>query len=61
MKTTKIAFLGLGLMGSGMASRLLTAGYPLTVYNRTPEKAKSREGLNIGRLASTISWERRQN
>jgi 3-hydroxyisobutyrate dehydrogenase len=28
-------------MGSGMGSRLLTPGYPLTVYNRTPEKAKS--------------------
>jgi 3-hydroxyisobutyrate dehydrogenase-like beta-hydroxyacid dehydrogenase len=28
-------------MGSGMAGRLLGAGYPLTVYNRTPEKAQS--------------------
>lgn len=27
-------------MGSGMAGRLLAAGYPLTVYNRTPEKAQ---------------------
>jgi 3-hydroxyisobutyrate dehydrogenase len=41
MESTKIAFLGLGLMGSGMAGRLLAAGYPLTVYNRTPEKARS--------------------
>jgi 3-hydroxyisobutyrate dehydrogenase len=40
MPQTKIALLGLGLMGSGMAGRLLTAGYPLTVYNRTPEKAQ---------------------
>ncbi len=40
MAQTKIALLGLGLMGSGMAGRLLDAGYPLTVYNRTPEKAK---------------------
>jgi len=39
MAETKIAFLGLGLMGSGMAGRLLNAGYPLAVYNRTPEKA----------------------
>jgi 3-hydroxyisobutyrate dehydrogenase len=30
-----IAFLGLGLMGSGMAQNLLKAGYPLTVFNRT--------------------------
>lgn len=34
----KITFLGLGLMGSRMASNILSAGYDLTVYNRTPEK-----------------------
>ena len=37
----KIAFLGLGNMGSGMASRLLAAGYPLHVWNRSPEKAEA--------------------
>jgi 3-hydroxyisobutyrate dehydrogenase len=31
----RIAFLGLGKMGSGMAARLLTAGHSLTVFNRT--------------------------
>jgi 3-hydroxyisobutyrate dehydrogenase-like beta-hydroxyacid dehydrogenase len=36
----KIAFLGLGLMGSPMAARLLHAGHDLTVWNRTPEKTK---------------------
>ncbi len=40
MEPTKVAFLGLGLMGSGMAARLLAAGYSLTVYNRTREKAR---------------------
>jgi len=34
-----VALFGLGLMGSGMARRLLGAGFPLTVYNRTPDKA----------------------
>jgi 2-hydroxy-3-oxopropionate reductase len=34
-----IAFLGLGLMGLPMASRLLAAGHELTVWNRTPGKA----------------------
>jgi 3-hydroxyisobutyrate dehydrogenase len=34
-----IALLGLGIMGSGMANRLLGAGFRLTIYNRTPEKA----------------------
>ncbi|MEU6504964.1 NAD(P)-dependent oxidoreductase [Streptomyces sp. NPDC046942] len=36
----KIAFLGLGHMGAPMAGRLLTAGYPLTVWNRTPARAE---------------------
>lgn len=31
----KIAFLGLGAMGSRMAMNLLKAGYDLTVWNRT--------------------------
>ncbi|MFD7979223.1 NAD(P)-dependent oxidoreductase [Streptomyces sp. NPDC059071] len=35
----KIAFLGLGNMGLPMARRLLDAGHPLTVWNRTPGKA----------------------
>ena len=36
MTKRKIALLGLGAMGSRMASRLIDAGYVLTVYNRTP-------------------------
>lgn len=32
-----ISFIGLGLMGSRMATRLLDAGYELTVYNRSEE------------------------
>jgi 3-hydroxyisobutyrate dehydrogenase len=41
MGETKIALLGLGLMGSGMAGRLLDAGYPLTIWNRTPGKTQA--------------------
>ena len=37
MKPT-IAYLGLGGMGAAMAARFLDAGYPLTVWNRSPEK-----------------------
>ena len=40
MSKPRIAFLGLGIMGSGMARRLLANGFPLTVYNRNPEKSK---------------------
>lgn len=35
----KVAFIGLGNMGSGMANRILHAGHALTVWNRTAEKA----------------------
>jgi 3-hydroxyisobutyrate dehydrogenase len=34
-----IAFIGLGTMGSAMARNLLQAGFSLTVYNRTQERA----------------------
>jgi 3-hydroxyisobutyrate dehydrogenase-like beta-hydroxyacid dehydrogenase len=35
----KIGFIGLGLMGSAMATKLLSNGYQLFVFNRTKEKA----------------------
>ena len=35
-----LAFIGLGYMGSRIAARLLAAGYPLGVYNRTSEKTR---------------------
>ncbi|NEA33959.1 NAD(P)-dependent oxidoreductase [Streptomyces sp. SID13031] len=38
-KNTKIAFLGLGSMGAPMARRVQAAGYPLTVWNRSPARA----------------------
>jgi 3-hydroxyisobutyrate dehydrogenase len=38
MSKPSVAILGLGIMGSGMARRLLSAGFPLTVYNRNREK-----------------------
>src|SRR5229473_5156031 len=36
----KVGFIGLGNMGSGMATNLLKAGHEVTVYNRTPRKAQ---------------------
>src|SRR5690242_19987600 len=48
----KISYLGLGTMGSGMASNLLRAGYELTVWNRSAQKCQpfARKGA---RIAST--------
>jgi len=40
MTQPRVAILGLGIMGSGMAGRLLAAGFPLSVYNRNRDKAQ---------------------
>lgn len=36
---TSVGFIGLGLMGQPMAKNILKAGFPVTVWNRTPSKA----------------------
>ena len=37
----KVGFIGLGIMGQGMARNILKAGFPLTVWNRTISKAET--------------------
>ncbi|HLJ40364.1 MAG TPA: NAD(P)-binding domain-containing protein, partial [Candidatus Acidoferrales bacterium] len=41
MSKTRVAILGLGLMGTGMAKRLLSEKFPVVVYNRGREKAEA--------------------
>jgi 3-hydroxyisobutyrate dehydrogenase len=36
----RIAWIGTGIMGTGMVRNLLAAGHTVTVFNRTPEKAQ---------------------
>ena len=36
-----VGFIGLGIMGAGMAANLLKAGFDVTVWNRTPSKMGS--------------------
>ena len=48
----RVAVLGLGIMGGGMAANLLKAGFPLSVYNRTAAKAQPLVDKGA-RLAST--------
>lgn len=38
-KDLRVGFVGLGIMGRPMAGHILQAGYPLSVWNRTPTKA----------------------
>jgi 3-hydroxyisobutyrate dehydrogenase len=39
-ETERVAFLGLGIMGAPMAANLAKAGFELSVWNRTAEKAE---------------------
>jgi len=48
---TKIAFLGLGMMGTPMATRLLEDGHDLTVWDRTDGKTKAL--VDRGAVAAT--------
>ncbi len=49
----KIAFIGLGNMGSHMARHLLHAGHDVTVWNRTSSKAEElrAQGAKVGKSA----------
>jgi 3-hydroxyisobutyrate dehydrogenase len=40
-KNHRLGFIGLGHLGSPMARRLLSAGFPMVVYNRDTNKTKS--------------------
>lgn len=39
MSKSRVAVIGLGIMGGGMAARLLSSGFPLSVFNRNKDKA----------------------
>ncbi|BCU68044.1 6-phosphogluconate dehydrogenase [Sulfolobales archaeon HS-7] len=56
----KVGFIGLGIMGSGMAGNILKAGFPLTVYNRTRGKAEPFEKLGA-RVVNTPEEVARQS
>lgn len=45
----RLGFIGLGIMGRGMAANLVEAGHEVTVWNRTPSKA---EGLDARVVSS---------
>jgi 3-hydroxyisobutyrate dehydrogenase-like beta-hydroxyacid dehydrogenase len=49
----RVGFVGLGIMGSRMAANLRRAGYELTVFNRTREKADAFAGEHGATVADT--------
>ncbi|MGP1675018.1 MAG: NAD(P)-dependent oxidoreductase [Candidatus Limnocylindrales bacterium] len=42
-----VAFLGLGTMGAAMAANLARAGFPVTAWNRTPDRAPELTDLGV--------------
>ena len=46
-----IGFIGLGIMGSRMAANLRRAGFELTVWNRTAERAREWAAVHGGQVA----------
>ncbi|MGF1631187.1 MAG: NAD(P)-dependent oxidoreductase [Kiloniellaceae bacterium] len=50
---TKVAFLGLGVMGFPMAGHLASAGHDVTVYNRTAAKGAAWAAKHGGAIAPT--------
>lgn len=64
-----IGFIGLGLLGLPVAANLLQAGYALTVYNRTADKAKPlvaqgarqaarpADAVTAGGIVVTLVWD----
>lgn len=51
--STKVAFLGLGVMGYPMAGHLASAGHEVTVYNRSTAKAEKWVAEHGGKSAAT--------
>ena len=50
---TKVAFLGLGVMGRPMAGHLAAQGFAPTVYNRSEAKTEAWAGVHNGDTATS--------
>jgi 3-hydroxyisobutyrate dehydrogenase-like beta-hydroxyacid dehydrogenase len=49
----RIGFAGLGIMGSRMAANVVRAGFPVTVWNRTRERAEAFGAAHDAEIADT--------
>lgn len=54
--TERIGFIGLGIMGGPMAGNILKAGFPVTVWNRTPARAEAlaQAGATVARTPQEV-------
>jgi 3-hydroxyisobutyrate dehydrogenase len=55
-RTTRIGFIGLGLMGSRLTRRLHSSGWKVQAWNRSPDPAKSlaRDGVTIASSVANL-------
>ncbi len=55
----KIGFIGTGVMGSRMVVKLIAAGYEVSVFNRSPKKAKELTKLEaiLSKNIAAIAWD----
>ncbi len=53
MANESVGFIGLGIMGSRQAANLAKAGYELTVFNRTRERAEEWVAEHGGEVADS--------
>ncbi len=51
----RVGFIGLGIMGSPMATNIARKGFPLTVYNRTKSKAEPLAEMGVSIASSPPS------
>lgn len=52
---SELGFIGLGIMGSGMANNLVKAGHSLTVWNRSPSRADLVPGAEVATEAGGLA------
>ncbi|MFN8488341.1 MAG: NAD(P)-dependent oxidoreductase [Caldilineaceae bacterium] len=57
MMSERVGFIGLGIMGQGMARNLLKAGFNVCVWNRTASKADAlvAEGAQVGQSPADVA------
>lgn len=50
-----IGFIGIGIMGSGMAANLVAAGHDVVVWNRTRSKAEALGGVTVAESPADVA------
>src|SRR5262249_52513434 len=55
----KLGVAGIGKMGAAIAARLIEVGHDVTVWNRTPDKAKAVAGAKIAANPAELAANKR--